>query len=169
MNFTIVPLHSSHRKKEFKSGIKLLDNYIHTQAKQDVKKMLSACFVLIDQENKVKGYYTLSNTGISRDSLPVELSAKLPKSYTDLPATLLGRLAIDESISRKGFGELLLMDALKRSYEVSKSEIGSIAVIVDPIDEKAIRFYQRYGFLLLPDSGKMFIVMKTILGLHQLT
>ena len=162
MNLTIAPLHSSHNKKEFRCGKELLDNYIHTQAKQDAKKSLSACFVLIDQEKKVNGYYTLSNTGISRDTLPNELSKKLPESYTNLPATLLGRLAVDESVSGKGFGELLLMDALKRSYEVSKSVIGSIAVIVDPIDEQAIQFYEKYGFILLPDSGKMFLAMKTI-------
>jgi len=162
MNFAIVPLRHSHIKSKFRCGKKLLDNYIHTQVNQDVKKKLSVCFVFIDQEKIVKGYYTLSNAGISRDTLPVELSKKLPKSYADLPATLLGRLAVDESVSGKGFGELLLMDALKRSYEVSKSDIGSMAVIVDPIDEKAIRFYKKYGFILLPDSGKMFLAMKTI-------
>jgi len=169
MNLTIAPLLSSHNKKDFRCSKEILDNYLHKQAKQDVKKKLSVCFVLIDPKKKVKGYYSLSNTGISRDLIPVKLSNKLPKSCTVLPATLLGRLAIDESISGKGFGEILLMNALKRSYEVSKSEIGSMAVIVEPIDEKAIKFYERYGFILLPDSGKMFLTMKTISDLHQLT
>ncbi len=162
MNYSIAPLNSSHIKKEFRCGKNLLDYYIHTQAKQDVKKMLSACFVLIKQDKIVKGYYTLSNLGIPRDLLPIKLSKKIPKSYTDLPATLIGRLAVDESISGKGFGELLLMDALKRCYAVSKSEIGSMAVIVAPIDEQAIQFYKKYGFVLLPDSSKMFLAMKTI-------
>lgn len=162
MKLIIAPLHSSHDKKGFSCGKKLLDNYIHAQAKQDVKKMLSVCFVLINQDKKVVGYYTLSNAGISRDELPAELSKKTPGSYVSLPATLLGRLAVDESVMRKGYGELLLMNALKRCYEVSKSEIGSIAVLVDPIDGRAIQFYEKYGFILLPDSGKMFLTMKTI-------
>ena len=161
MNLSIIPLHNSHNRKEFNCGKRLLDNYIHFQAKQDVKKRLSACFVLIDKEKKVKGYYTLSNAGISRDTIPVELSKKFPGSYKDLPATLLGRLAVDVSVLGKGFGVLLLMDALKKSYEVSKREIGSMAVIVDPIDEQAIQFYQKFGFILL-DSVKMFLSMKTI-------
>ena len=55
----------------------------------------------------------------------------------------------------------LLVDALKRSYEISKS-IGSFAVIVDPLDENAVQFYKKYGFILLPDSGKMFLPMQTI-------
>jgi len=56
---------------------------------------------------------------------------------------------------------LLLIDALKRSYEASKI-IGSMAVIVDSIDDKAQRFYEKYGFIILPDSEKMFLAMKTI-------
>jgi hypothetical protein len=54
-----------------------------------------------------------------------------------------------------------LIDALKRSYEVS-NEIGSFAVVVDPIDNIAEEFYSKYDFINLPDSGKMFITMKTL-------
>lgn len=162
MNLSISPLHPSHNKKDFYCGKKLLDDYIHTQAKQDVKKMLAVCFVLNDESRNVKGYYTLSNTGISRDILPVELANKFPKSYTNLPATLLGRLAVDKSVIGNGYGEFLLMDAITRCIGVSKSEIGSMAIIVDPIDKQAIRFYEKYGFILLPDSGKMFLAMKTV-------
>jgi len=162
MNLFISPLHSSHNKKDFSCGKKLLDDYLHLQAKQDVKKMLAVCFVLNDESGNIKGYYTLSNTGISRDILPLELAKKIPKSYTNLPATLLGRLAVDISVVGKGYGEFILMDAITRCFEVSKSEIGSMAIIVDPIDKQAIQFYKKYGFILLPDSGKMFLTMKTI-------
>jgi len=58
-------------------------------------------------------------------------------------------------------GELLLMDALKRSCDVAR-QIGSMAVVVDPLDKEAERFYQKYGFILLPDSGKMFLTMDSI-------
>lgn len=167
MNLEIVPLHSSHSKKDFTCGKELLNNYIQKQAIQDVKRKLSVCFVLVGQDKIVKGYYTLSSTGIPKEIIPVDLSKKLPKSYTNLPATLLGRLAVDKSVSGQGLGELLLIDALKRSYNVSKSEIGSMAVVVDPIDEQAVKFYEKYGFILLPDSGKMFLAMKTISALFN--
>jgi hypothetical protein len=29
-----------------------------------------------------------------------------------------------------------------------------MAIIVYPIDEDAAKFYKKYGFILLPDSGK---------------
>jgi len=112
-------------------------------------------------EGQIKGYYTLSNAGLPRDTLPKDWQQKLPPSYQSLPVTLLGRLAISKSSQGKGIGGLLLVDALKRSFLVSE-EVGSMAVIVDPIDDDAMNFYQRYGFILFPDSGKMFLPMKTI-------
>ena len=74
----------------------------------------------------------------------------------------MGRLAVGEKYKGQKIGELLLLDALKRSYDVSKKSIGSMAVIVDPIDHEAFSFYKKYGFIELPDSGKMFLTMKTI-------
>ncbi len=167
MNYLTVPLNSSHRKEKFTCGITLLDNYLHTQAKQDVKRKLSACFILDEEDNLVKGYYTLSSASIQRNILPEGLIKKLPASYSNLPATLLGRLAIDNSYKGQGLGELILMDALKRSYDSSVRSVGSMAVIVDPIDEGAVNFYKKYGFILLPDSGKMFISMETISELFK--
>jgi len=58
------------------------------------------------------------------------------------------------------------MDALRKSSEISK-EIGSFAIIVDPIDKNAVQFYEKYGFILIPQSGKMFLSMKTISKLFE--
>lgn len=74
---------------------------------------------------------------------------------------MLGRLAIDREYQGKGIGRILLIDALKRSYEISH-EIGSFAVVVDPIDEQAEEFYEKYDLIKLPDSKKMFIAIKTL-------
>lgn len=167
MSYLTEPLNTLHKKNNFNCGKTLLDNYLHTQAKKDVKRMLSACFILADEDNNVKGYYTLSGTAIRREQLPENIIKKLPSSYHNLPATLLGKLAVDNTYKGQRLGELLLMDALKKSYESSFSSIGSIAIIVDPIDEQAVQFYKKYGFILLADSGKMFIPMETVSGLFK--
>ena len=161
-DYLTVPLDTKHKKSEFTCGNTYLDNYIQKQAKQDVKRKLSACFVMSNEEdNEIRGFYTLSNAGIPREVIPEEIKKKLPRAYESLPVTLLGRLAISEKYKGQGLGKLLLIDALKRSFEVSKV-IGSMAVIVDPIDGNAIKFYDRFGFISLPDSEKMFLSMKTI-------
>ena len=162
MNQISEPLNSTHKKSNFSCGKEMLDIYIHNQANQDVKRKLSACFVINEKEtNLIKGYYTLSNNSIPSKFVPNQIQKKLPRSYESIPTTLLGRLAIDNRFQGQGIGKLILIDALKRSYEISKT-IGSFAVIVDPIDQDAENFYEKYGFIKLPDSGKMFLPMKTI-------
>lgn len=155
-------LDKKHNREGFDCGKELLNNYLKTQAGQDIKRKLSACFVLSNREtNDIQGYYTLSNNSIPLSSFPEQIRKKLPKAYTSIPTTLLGRLAIDSKYQGKGIGKILLIDALKRSYQISQ-EIGSFAVVVDPIDEEAENFYTKYDFIKLPGSQKMFIAVKTL-------
>lgn len=162
MNRLTEILGAKHNKKAFCCGKELLDNYLHHQAGQDVKRKLSACFVINDAETKlIQGYYTLSNSSIPLNAVPHGFRQKLPKTYTFIPVTLLGRLAVDNRFQGKGTGKLLLIDALKRSFEAAKN-IGSFAVVVDPLDKEAEAFYEKYGFIKLPDSGKMFLAMQTV-------
>jgi predicted GNAT family N-acyltransferase len=158
MSYITSLLSTKHRKGNFTCGKDVLDNYLYTRAKQDVKRKLTACFILSNNDETVKGYYTLSNSSVNRDFLPESIKKNLPPSYKQLPATLLGRLAVDVNYKGQGLGTHLLMDALKRSYHNSL-QIASMAVIVDPLDREAIAFYNHFGFIELPDSGKMFIPM----------
>jgi predicted GNAT family N-acyltransferase len=158
-------LDKKHNRNDFDCGKELLNNYLKYQAGQDIKRKLSACFVL-SNTNNILGYYTLSNNSIPLSSFPAEIKKKLPKSYTSIPTTLLGRLAIDVKSQGKGIGKILLIDALKRSYEIS-NDIGSFAVVVDPIDDEAEKFYRKYDFIKLPDSKKMFISINTLKQLFE--
>lgn len=167
MSFLTEPLDSKHNRENFCCGKDLLDNYFWTQAKQDVKRKLSACFVLLENKSdRISGYYTLSSCSISNDFIPETFKNKLPGSYSSIPTVLIGRLAVDKESQGKGIGKLLLIDSLKRCYEISKS-IRIFAVIVDPLDTEAVKFYEKYGFINLPDSGKMFLPMKTIEELFE--
>lgn len=149
-------------RKSFYCGKSSLDYYIQKQVGQDIRRKLAVCFIVTDKNCKIKGYYTLSNDNIPADELPEEYKMKFPKAYSHLPVTLLGRLAVDQKYQGSGLGKLLLIDALKRSYEVALKSIGSMAIIVNPLDTEAEKFYQKYGFVKLPDSAKMFLPMKTV-------
>ncbi len=129
---------------------------LKTQANQDVKRKLPACFVLAVNETAIQGYYTLSSSSIPLEHFPYHIQKKFLKSYKSIPATLLGRLAVDKKHQNKGIGRILLIDALKKSFKISH-EIGSFAVVVDPIDEFAEAFYEKFDFIPLADSKKMFI------------
>ncbi|MDO9038756.1 MAG: GNAT family N-acetyltransferase, partial [Lutibacter sp.] len=88
MNFITINLGPEHKKNEFCCETAQLDNYIHQQASQDVKRKLSACFVLIENNsNLIKGYYTLSNNSIPLSLIPESIKKQLPKSYKSIPTT----------------------------------------------------------------------------------
>lgn len=164
MQYLTEPLKAGLNKSAFSCGIASLDNYIQKQASQDMKRKLSVVFVMIDdqQPKNIKGYYTLSNDNIDYNVVPDDIKKKMPPHYTNLPVTLLGRLAVNKKHQGQGIGEKLLLDALKRSFDVAETNIGSIAVVVDPIDNNAQLFYEQYGFILLPDCNRMFLPMLTI-------
>jgi GNAT superfamily N-acetyltransferase len=137
-----------HDRSGFESGIEPLDRYFRTQAGQDARKNMAAPFVLILPDGTIAGYYTLSSTSVNLAELPEQVARKLPR-YPLVPATLLGRLAVDRRQQGKGYGRFLLADAL---YRIVRSEIASFAVIVEAKDDNARRFYERESFLSLPDQ-----------------
>jgi predicted GNAT family N-acyltransferase len=117
--------------------------------------------------DRIAGYYTLSSDNIRLDDVPPELvkQLNLPR-YPVLGATLIGRLARDLTFKSQGLGEILLVDALKRSLAMSR-QIASTAVIVDAKDDKAHAFYRSFGFIAFPDSSnRLFLAMRTIATLY---
>ncbi|MBR9859309.1 GNAT family N-acetyltransferase [bacterium] len=154
-------LTKGHNRSTFSCEEPLLTDYIQKQVSQDVKKKLAICFVAADEENNVLGYYTLTSESLGRASIPEQYAKKVPRNY-NAPVILLGRLARDIKAKGTGLGEHLLIDALFRAFTLSEESIGAMAVVVDPINEHAVKFYKKYGFITLPDSEKMFLPMNAI-------
>jgi len=153
-----------HDRASFDSGVEPLDRYFRTQAGQDARKNMAAPFVLVLPDGAVAGYYTLSSTAVNVGDWPAATVRKLPR-YPVIPATLLGRLAVDRRYQGNGSGRFLLADALFRSV---RSEIASFAIIVEAKDENARRFYERESFLPFPDQPlKLFRPMADIAELFK--
>lgn len=164
INYLIQPLAKQDRAA-FSCGVEPLDVYLKQQAGQDLRKRMAAPFVLVEQgSNTVIGYYTLSSTSIIFNELPTKITKKLPK-YPNVPATLLGRLAVDQRYRRKGLGEMLLMDALYRSLH---NEIATVAVVVDAKNDEARSFYENYDFIQFPNFPyRLFLLMESIAKLFE--
>lgn len=156
----IIPYERKFKREHFSCGKPALDNYILRNVTTDVSSGACTCFVIIDENETVIAFYTLSADSIPSVDAPQELKKKI--NYPHFPVILLGRLAVDQKYKGKSYGKLLLIDALKKSVLVSKTQVGSMALIVDPIDEEAENFYMKYGFTKIPDSGKMFMTMRKI-------
>lgn len=160
--YTITRLNKNHVKQAFSCGSVYLDNYLKTQASQDVKKNVSITYILtLCGSHTTIGYYTLSSIGIDAKDFPPETLKKLPK-YPILPSILIGRLAVDKNHHGKKIGKHLLIDALKRSYTIS-TQVGIAIVTVDAKDATASSFYQYHGFMEFSENkSKLFLPMSTI-------
>jgi len=158
--FSVVPLTKSHRREGFSSGSEALDIYFSAQVGQDIKRNITKCFVAVDNANqKIAGYYTLSAAQIPLPGLPKEIARKMPR-YDAVPASKMGRLAVDRHYKGKGIGSALIADALLRS---SHSSLAVYALLVDAKDEQAEAFHLHHGFIpCIGARHTLFLPLKTI-------
>jgi GNAT superfamily N-acetyltransferase len=157
-------LGAHHDRTGFVCGKEALDQYFQKQVTQDVRRRLATAFVLVMPNDVIGGFYTLSGTALRLNDLPQDIVNRLPR-YPLVPATLIGRLAVDRRFHGQGWGSFLFLDAL---YRCTRSEIASFAVIVDAIDHEARDFYLHHSFLALPDSShRLFRRMSNITALFK--
>jgi len=98
----------------------------------------------------VIGYYAISTAMEQRVGLP---SARLRRGLPDqVPLLLIGRLAVDAAFQGQGLGSALLADALRRCAAAS-AIAGARGVITHAIDDDAVGFYRRRGFIEAPLLG----------------
>lgn len=64
----------------------------------------------------------------------------------EVPLLLIGRLAVDATYQKRSLGTDLLIDALRRCLNAADTA-GARAVITHAIDDDAVTFYERHGFL----------------------
>jgi predicted GNAT family N-acyltransferase len=163
MGFTIEVFDNrKHNRSAFCCGKESLDNYIRKQASQDMSRRVATVFVLVNSpQADAIAYYTLSSYVVELLQLEESFAKRLPR-YPLLPATLLGRLAVDRHYRGQHLGELLLINALERALNAT-SQVASLAIVAEALDEQAVTFYQKYGFQIFKEHPmKLYLPMKTV-------
>ena len=150
-------LTSSHDVSQFHNGKHAtLDDWLRERAL--TSEGLSARTYVVctdDPPNRVVGYYSISAAIEQRIGLP---NAKLRRGMPDqVPLLLIGRLAIDTGYQGRGLGADLLIDALNRCLAASEIA-GARGVVAHAIDDEAVGFYARHGFLLSPLGDRVMLM-----------
>lgn len=154
---------SKHSRDNFDCGQNILNIYLKTRANQEQKKWLNVTYVMrLHLSHEILGYYTLSNSAIKLAAMLPNLKKDIPHTY-DIPTIKIGRLAVDQNHHNKGFGSLLLRNALNRIIEISTlSGIRGVEVIAK--DLHAVNFYQKFGFVSLVDTHNLlFLPIATVI------
>jgi len=150
---------AQHDRAAFDCGTISLNTFLRQYARQFQERNLGITWVAVgnDDPGKILGYYTMSAGALAPDVLPNERIG-LPQ----VSIILLGRIAVDRNAQGRGLGRLLLLHALHHALYFSSS-IGTYAVVVDALDEKAVGFYEQYGFHPLPDHP-----FRLYLSMHEI-
>jgi GNAT superfamily N-acetyltransferase len=116
-----------------------------------------------DDPDLVVGYFSISTALEQRGALP---SAKLRRGMPEqVPLLLIGRLAVDAEWRGRGVGSALLADALRRCLAASEIA-GARGVVAHAIDEAAVEFYERHGFVRSPLGERvMLMTIETVRSL----
>lgn len=158
-----------HNRNTFDSGAGELNLFLQRYAARHRSAGISMTMVLpaADDTTQICAYYTLSHTGIKRQSFPQPDAGKLP--HYPVPVILIAQLAVHRKLQGRGFGKITLIRALRHAYEINEY-LPSFAVVVDVLDEKVRGFYEQYGFGLLEiqnHRNRLFISMKTVARLFD--
>ena len=160
-------LTSTHDLSRFDNGkYASLDEWLRHRALRS-EGLSARTYVVCDAREpaRVVGYYTISTAMEQRIALPSAKSRRgLPEQ---VPLLLIGRLAVDRAFQGIGLGTELLVDALRRC--LAGSEIAGVrAVVAHAIDDEAVHFYQRHGFLLSPLGERVVLMpMETVRTLFK--
>ena len=136
----------THDLKNFDCGKQNLNEYLSRYAVKNNALGLSRTWVLPCQSNENKAqiaaYFTLASSSVRRESLPKQ-SKSLP-AYP-IPIVLLARLAVSVAHQQKQLGVKTLIHALRTSYSINQHGLPAIGVVIDVLDDDAMKFYQHLG------------------------
>lgn len=153
MNFSVERL-GDHDPTGFNSGNADLDAWLHRHARSATGHG-TRTYVLVNPQGRLVGYFAIAPHMLDRRSAPRRLARG---ASGQIPAILLAKLALDETIQGTGMGSELLVHALM-TIIVAASQAGGRVIIVEAIDENASAFYGHHDFAPLPDQPHR-LVMK---------
>lgn len=143
-----------HNVGGFSCGEPSLDAWLPEQAASAEARRTARTWVWADQDGVVVGYYALAAHKVARVEVPSKVGRGGP---LEIPAVLLARLALSESLRGQGLGAVLVADAFQRVVDAIQT-VAARLVVVDALHERVARFYEALGFRRIP--GSLLLVQK---------
>lgn len=155
----VEPLTSAHDTSQFDCGEDelsrwLTDHALASQLSDGVRVWV------VHRAGHVVGYYALTSAAVIKAEAPPRTGRGL--GNYPIPVILLARLAVDRSEQGAGLGKALFKDALRKAAAAAEI-VGSRALLIHAIDERARAFYQQFDVEESPtDPLHLFLLMKDI-------
>ena len=157
-----------HSREDFCNEIPEIERFLKQRANKEHEQSISDTFVLVDDENrqKILGFFTLSPSSVILEDIPSDLSRKLAK-YPAYGTVLLGRMGRDHNYTPKGFGSLIMKEAMKES--LNRGTYYALEIHAkESEDDKLIKYYIGFGFIpLMRDKRHLIMPRKEIIKVIQ--
>ena len=142
-----VALAARHDLEDFNSGEAVLDDWLRRRALANMAIAASRTYVVCSTgSRRVVAFYALSMGQILNQEATGAIRRNMPRQ---IPAVILGRLAIDRDWQGQGLGAALLRDAVERSMRAA-GEVATRLLVVHAISPAAETFDRHFGFTRLP-------------------
>lgn len=141
-------LGAHHDISAFRSGNAELDAWLRRHALAAQRMDSARTFVITRGNRTVVGYFSMTMGSVLRAEAPTKLVRGMP-AYP-VGVVLVARLAVDHSAQGSGVGAMLLAEALRKAVAAGEV-VAARLVVVDAVDEHAAAFYERHGFVRIPE------------------
>jgi GNAT superfamily N-acetyltransferase len=129
----------------FDSGVPVLDEWEMPWKPGRVMIGASRTYVVCEGQ-RVIGYYAVASGAVAVETASSRLRRNMPDP---VPVAVLGRLAVDRSLQKRGLGRALMRDAAMRVVQAAEV-IGIRGILVHAISPEAKAFYLAVGFEASP-------------------
>lgn len=157
----IEPLSSAHEAAEFNCGVRRLNDYLRVDGLALQDSNLARLYVAVTAGSRqVRGYYALHNHHVDGGLVPPPLGLNLRHGAV-VGCAYIAMLGVDQRYQGQRVGSRLLADALRRCRRLA-GEIGLWAVVLGALDDRAVAFYQRFGFAPLSGERRLYLPISRI-------
>lgn len=152
------PIGRNHDRKAFDCGVPELNEYLLRHARQNHEGGGSKTFVAVSAAAPaiILGYYSISPASIAFAKVPAALTKGLGRY--EVAVYRLARLAVALPLQGQGLGGDLMLAAGAKALAVA-AQVGGVALAIDAKDDKAARWYERFGAMPLLDSSPLSLIL----------
>ena len=136
----------------FDCGNESLNDFIKTEEVKRFETELLGCTKIIMLDKSVVGFYTISNGSLRLSDFDQKkhdsVFGSLP--VAEIPAILVGRLAVLKENQKYGIGKLVVGEIV--SYAFRCADQCAVRLLVLHSERESSGFYRRMGFRNMPES-----------------
>ena len=160
----------NHQLDLFQSYEMELVDFLKEDALENQKQRLSVTFLWF-YEGRLASYITLLSDKINLEGDLKEFFKEKGIHYKSLPALKIGRLCVDDTFLRRGFGKLMILSAIQIANGINRNRAGCRFITLDAKRNPdknldSIHFYKKMGFSALKERVKgttpMYLDLKLI-------